>query len=203
MKVSRVIIDSMLRTLEGKLVEKGKDFAVLETGGFGFRITMNESALNRLPSLEETVKIYVFLQIKENAWELYGFLEEQSLRIFEVLKTVSGVGPRTALAVLSLGTPEDAVAAIVNREADLLSRAPGVGKKTAERIVLELHEKLKLPNAAARTRSMSLSLDVEEVLEGLGYARNQIRSALEKVGTQGESLEEKLKLALREIARRP
>ncbi len=187
----------MLYTLTGKLAKKAENFVVLENAGFGFKVLVSREVLNRLPNLGEEVNFFCFLYNREDGFELYGFLEEEALGLFELLKTVAGIGPKTALGILDIDKVENLMAAILEKRAELLTRTSGIGKKTAERIILELNGKIKSPKAKTLTEAMDLNLEVEEALVGLGYGRYQVRKALEEVSPEIKTLEERLRTALK------
>ncbi len=190
----------MIHSLSGKLIKKGDTFFVVECGGVGYKIFGNKSTLSKLPSLGQSVFIFSHLYIREEQMELYGFLGEETLTLFELLRTVSGVGPKTALGVLDIDTVPNITAAILEKRADLLSRAPGVGKKTAERIVLELHAKTKLFDMRGETRNARQDKDIEDALVDLGYSRNHVRDIIQTLPRE-KSIEERLRLALKELGK--
>lgn len=195
------IINPMIRTLRGILVEKQEQKIVVECSGVGFLVLMNRRAVAALPSEGTEVMLYTHFYLREDRVELYGFLNEQSLTLFELLKSVAGVGPKTALAILEGGSVEDLMAAIFERRADLLTKAPGVGAKTAERIVLELATKIAMPESSRRTAAMDRDRDVEEVLVNLGYRRDQVKRALSSLdAVKGTSSEERLRAALKALS---
>ena len=148
--------------------------------------------------------LFIHFYLREDRAELFGFLNEQSLRLFELLNSVSGVGPRTALAVLDAETPENLMAAIFERRTDLLTKTPGIGKKTAERIVLELAAKVAVPASRERTAAMDRDYEVEEVLVNLGYARDKVKNVLSSlpVSAREATAEARIRDTLKALARR-
>ncbi len=192
----------MLYTLTGTLRGTSEGAFVVEIGGLGIRILTNGRTLERLPGAGATVTLYTRLYIREDQWELYGFLEEQTLKLFELLIGVSSVGPKTALGVLESDSVENLIAAILERRPELLTRAPGIGRKTAERVILELQNKVRLAGATARTEAMDLNAEVEDALVGLGYRRADVRRVLEKLDSKEKTLEERLRAALRALGNR-
>lgn len=195
----------MLYTLKGIVTSRGEGFLVVEVGSspagsLGFKVFTNNETLSKLPQDSE-VKLFCFLYIRNDQMELYGFLEEQALKLFEMLNAVAGVGPKTALGVLDVDTVPNLMAAIIEKRTELLSRTSGIGKRTAERIILELHSKIKLPEAKTLTEKMDIDVEAEEALMSLGYSRNQVRRALSEVGSHAKTLEEKLKQALGSLGR--
>ena len=190
----------MLYTLKGIVVQRGDDFLVIECGGVGLKAFTNKETLRKLKS-GSGVKLFCFLYIRDDQLELYGFLEEQALKLFEMLNSVAGVGPKTALGVLDVDTVPNIMAAIIERRADFLTRTSGIGRKTAERIILELKSKVKLSGAGRLTEKMDIDMEVEEALTGLGYSRGEVRRVLSELGEETKTLEERLRQALRVLGR--
>lgn len=191
----------MIYSLKGKIAAKSEKFFVIETGGVGFKVVSSRTDLEKIPAVGAEAKIFCFLYFREDQIELYGFLEEPAEKLFEMLNTVSGVGPRTALAVLDLDAPENIMAAIMERKTDLLTRAPGIGQKTAERVILELQSKIRLPKSGALTRVMDLNAEVEEALVSLGYLRRDVKNILQSMGSEPDTVEERLRTALKSISK--
>lgn len=192
----------MIYSIRGSLISTKDSFAVIECAGVGFKIFTNKMTLQSLAEKKGEVVFYCFLYVRESELELYGFLESQALKLFEMLNSVSGVGPKTALAVLDLDTAPNIMAAIIEKKPEFLARTSGIGRKTAERIILELGGKLKLPEAKMLTEKMRVDIEVEEALAGLGYDRREVRRAIQSIEGEPGSLEERLKLALRELGKR-
>jgi Holliday junction DNA helicase RuvA len=189
----------MIYTLQGNVALKAENFFVVEVGGLGFKVLTNKDSLARLED-GVAVKIFCFLYLRDDQIELYGFLEEQALKLFEMLNTVAGIGPKTALAILDHDTVPNIMAAIIERKVDFLTKTSGVGRKTAERIILELHNKIKLPAARVLTEQMGLDMEVEEALVSLGYRRSEVKKALHTLGPEAKTLEERLRQALKVIS---
>lgn len=187
----------MIHSLSGKISEKRENFFVIDVGGVGFKVFSNAGTLYRLPREGEVIGVYCHLHVKEDALDLYGFLEEGELKFFEMLLTVSGVGPRTALLILDLDSFPNVMAAIVGKKADVLSRAPGVGKKTAERIILELQSKINVSDVKGLDRATEMNIEVEDALVGLGYDRRVVKSVLAGMDDTPDGIEEKLRAALK------
>ncbi len=185
----------MIYSLQGKLAHKKDNFAVLEAGGIGFRMWTNSRTLREL-SVGEEVRFFCHLHAHELALELYGFLREEELLFFEQLIGISGIGPKSALAILEVAEFKNLLAAIKEGRPDLLVRASGVGRKTADRIILELRGKIKSDQSGESVKKMESDADLVETLASLGYSRDQARSALEKV-TGGGTIETRLKEALK------
>lgn len=189
----------MFYSLRGSLAAKKDNFVVLDVGGVCYKMFTNYRTLQALPALNQPVQAFCYLHVKEDALELYGFLKESDLNFFEKLLTVNGVGPKTALGVMSVAPVEKLMAAITEGKSDLLTRASGIGRKTAERIILELRGKLVSIGTAGVVANMESDLDVEEALVGLGYTRSQAKSAVARIDAKTVNLEGRLKEALKKV----
>ncbi len=193
----------MIHYLTGKVAGRGENFAVIENSGIGFKIFLTADMLNNLPVAGSEVKIFCYLYIREeSSLELYGFLKEEELNFFALLISISGIGPKTALNILAVDRLENIMAAIIENRPDLLTRASGIGQKTAERVILELKNKIKLKTAKTLTQKLDLDTEVEEALVGLGYSRRQVRDALTKISPESKKIEDRLKEALRFLNKR-
>lgn len=192
----------MIHYLTGKIISRGENFVILENGGIGFKVFLTGEAVSGLPVTASSIKIFCHLYIREETvLELYGFLKEEELNFFGLLISISGVGPKTALNILSVDRLENLMAAIIENRPDLLTRASGIGQKTAERVILELKNKIKLKTAKDLTQKLDLDTEVEEILVGLGYSRRQVREILSKIPSEMAKIEERLKEALRLLGR--
>lgn len=208
----------MIRMLKGVLIEKTPDFCVIMTGGVGYKIHMARAVYSELPGEGEEVFLYTYLVVKEDALELYGFSQRDQLAVFELVLNVSGIGPKLSLDLLSTLTPSSFYLAVLNDEENKLTKIPGIGKKSAKRIILELKERVKdmelsFP-AEAGEKSLAVEgelLEKEEVeggvlseakaaLNSLGYSDAEAGEALKRVEPQisaDMNLEEILKMALK------
>lgn len=192
----------MIHFLKGKIIERNDGYVVVGVGGIGFKVLTNERTAAGAPEGEE-VTVLTHLYVREDRLELYGFLDQGSLKLFELLISVSGIGPRSALAILDIDSSENIVAAIAGKRPDILTRASGVGQKTAERVVLELQNRIKSPGGAKRmTEAMDVNAEVEEALVGLGYGRTEVRRTISEVGPEFKTLEDRLRRALKILGRR-
>lgn len=189
----------MIYSLSGKLISKKTGFVVVEVGGVGFKIIASMNVVESLPQLGGTVTLFSYLYVREDKLELYGFASEQELAFFERLISISGIGPKSALGILSITKLDQLIAAINEGKVDLLTKASGVGKKTAERVVLELRGKLQSASSEKIVKQMESDLDIEEALIGLGYTRQQARGAISKIDPEMKGFEERIKEALRKI----
>lgn len=191
----------MIYSIAGKLVLRKENFAVVETGGVGYKIYATERTLERIKTIGESVRLFCHLYVREDRLDLYGFLTEQELRLFELFNSVAGVGPKSAMGLLDIDKSENLIAAIAENRPDLLTRVSGIGRKTAERIILELKNKIG-SKTEGRTAAMEADIDVEEALVNLGYPRRSAREALEKLPPTVQKVEERLKEALKMLGKR-
>lgn len=190
----------MITYITGKLTEKNATNIIVETGGVGYHINIPVSTYNKIGKVGETIKILTAPHIRPEAWTLYGFASEDERTLFNLLLTVSGVGPKSALAALSGMSIGQLSSAIASNDVDKLTILPGIGKKTAQRIALELKDKIKTLPGEFKDR-LPLDAAAEEAvlaLEALGYNRNLAERAVAKVTKSGEEQksDELIRLAL-------
>ncbi len=191
----------VIYSLSGKLIGHKDNFIILEAGGIGFRVFLSSRTAQSLPQIGSNIKIFCSLYNRESEpFELFGFLTEQELYLFEKLNTVSGIGPKTALAILGVAPIDQLIAAINAGKTDLLTKASGIGKKTAERVVVDLKGKLEGMGREASEQSLSLmesDVELEETLMSLGYNRQQAKAAISKLDPTIIGFKERLKEALK------
>mgnify|MGYP001580036918 CR=1 FL=1 len=192
----------MLYSITGKLANRKENFAVVEAGGLGFKVFATTRVLEALPPTGQTVSLFCSLCVREDRLDLYGFLTEEELRFFELFNSVAGIGPKTALGLLSIDKTENIAAAISENRPDLLTRVSGIGRKTAERIILELKNKIKSSAASGIIERQETDVDVEETLVNLGYQRKSARDALSKLPPEKQKLEERVREALKILGRK-
>ncbi len=190
----------MIVSVSGKLASAGENAATLDVHGVGLKVSISQRTLRTLPQRGSSVTLFTHLHVREDALDLYGFPSEPELALFEQLISVSGVGPKSALAVLDVGSLPDIVAAIAENRPDLLSRAPGIGKKSAERIVLELRSKVHAGKAEAAIARMDADADILETLMGLGYRREDAKTALDRIDKKVTDIGARLKAALKTLS---
>lgn len=192
----------MIATLEGTLEYRGVDSVIINVGGIGFQVHVPGSTLSQLGAINDKVSLYTHLHLREDNVSLYGFASEEELALFKNLISVSGIGPKAALALLSALNPEQLAMAIASGNVDVISQVPGIGKKIAGRLVVELKGKLErewkkggvLPLAAENT-------DAIAALTNLGYSLREATQAVSNLPDSAElSLEEKVKMALQQLA---
>lgn len=189
------------------IAEAKENFLVIHTGGIGYKIYTSNTTLARVTNHQETT-VYTYLNVKEDALDLYGFSTEEELSTFKLLLSVSGVGPKAALAVLSALTPTEFAMSVATQDAQTITRAQGVGKKMAEKIIVELKDKLKgvdlrdiAGNASETVSPVSNGILQEAVnaLMVLGYSAYESRQAVKFVSSKSNQLEEIIKFALKEL----
>ncbi len=191
----------MIYSVSGKLAFKGESFVVVEAGGVGLKLSASKATIAALPAVggenAGSVALFSHLHVKEDALDLYGFSSEAERDFFEMLIGVSGVGPKSALAILDTGPLDELAAAIKENRPDLLTRAAGIGRKTAERVILELKTKVESTHSGSMVEKMETDSDLVEALTGLGYRRDEARAALGRVDADMKGAEERLKAALK------
>lgn len=201
----------MFYHISGAYVHREENFAVIDCGGVGYKLTVSANTQTALGMPEEgkRVKLYTYLAVREDAFELFGFYTEAELDTFKLLIGVSGVGPKAAMAILSIMTPEKLALAVSTEDAKSIARANGVGGKTAARVVLELRDKFKglsfsgaegiaAPIApAAPAMKGGAMAEAAEALGMLGYKQSEVLDALRRIDTAGKSVEEIITAALK------
>lgn len=199
----------MFAYLDGMVAEKGLNELILDVGGVGYSLTCSMTTLQSAPVTGEKMKVYTHLSVREDGVELFGFASREEKRMFQKLTGVSGIGPKSAIAILGSMPLRDLTLAIVTGDTTALSRAPGVGKKTAQRISLELKEVLSKEDFSLPAGGPVLTVsDMQEdavgeaiaALQALGYTATEATSAVAKVKTQGAHSDELVRLALKNMA---
>lgn len=194
-------------------IEEGN--AVIDVNGIGINVNISGSTMDRMPGIGEMVKVYTYTNVKEDAFTLFGFLSRDELSLFKLLITVNGIGPKGGLAILSVMSPDDLRFAIIAGDSASIAKAPGIGKKTAERITLELKDKIKVTEDSLLSQggdsldgdllddNLSAKDETVAALVALGYNNSDAMRAVRKVlGTEegaAANTEDLLKLALKEM----
>lgn len=200
----------MYAYIRGELAEINTDHIVIESGGIGYRIFIPGQTFEYLPAAGEELKVYTYLHLREDLMILYGFLTRDDLEIFKLLITVSGIGPKGGLAILSTLDADDLRFAILSGDAKTISRAPGIGAKTAQRVILELKDKLSLEEAFEKKKEHTMvpassgsqvKNDAVLALTALGYSSAESLKAVSKVEiTEDMDVENLLKAALKQMS---
>ena len=196
----------MYAYIKGSLEEKSSNYVVVETGGIGYKIFMSNIAINNVGEIGDKVKVYTHYYVREDNISLYGFLSNEELRMFELLLQVSGIGAKSAIAMLSNISPSSFALAVLTNDINALKKIPGIGAKSAQRIVLELQDKMKketLANAeeveqveiTSQVESQNVT-DAIQALQILGYNKREIDKAFEKIANKDVSTEELIKKGL-------
>jgi Holliday junction DNA helicase RuvA len=187
----------MIRLLRGELLAKGDNWALLEVAGIGFRVYVPSPALDELGVGGSPVTLYTHLHVREKELSLYGCLTEEELEIFELLLGVSGIGPKVALNVLSFVSPDALRLAISQGDAAVLTRIPGIGRRTAEQLIVGLKHRLTVPGEVPLSPLLSAEdAEVIAALTALGYSVAEARAALRSLPQEEFPVEERVRLAL-------
>ena len=188
----------MYAYINGRIADKANNYV-----GVGYRIFMSPNIIEKLPDVGETQKVYTYYYVREDNISLYGFLTNEELRMFELLLSVSGIGAKLAIQILSSITPSSFALAVISNDVSKIVKIPGIGNKTAARIILELKDKIKTEQAVNNDTKVVEAMYVEEkdseaitALQVLGYTRKEIEKALEKIETKSLTVEEIIKKAL-------
>jgi Holliday junction DNA helicase RuvA len=181
--------------------------AIVECGGIGYEVVVSPATAANMPSVGREVKLYTHMQLRDDGVSLFGFLTTEEMRMFNLLLGVTGIGPRAAVNILAALTPERLALAIVSNDAAALCSAPGIGKKTAQRMILELKDKLNAADAVdysgepATAQSSGVRQDAADALTALGYGRSDALKAVMETAEEGMSAEAIIKAALRRLSR--
>ena len=188
----------MIASINGSLLKRGKDHLVVSVGGVGLRINTPKTVLENVGEIGREIFLHTHLIVRETELTLYGFSKEDELELFEVLLGVNGVGPKVALAIVSTLSPEMLKSAIMREETAALQRVPGIGKKTAQKIMFELQSKLDLTAESAMSVPFVADSDAEviDVLTSLGFSIVEAQTALQRVPKDIDTVEEKVQVAL-------
>jgi Holliday junction DNA helicase RuvA len=191
----------MIGFLRGEVAGRTPDGCFLDVNGVGYRMSCSSTTLRSLPPEGREVRLWTYQHVREDALMLFGFATENEQRIFEALLSVAGVGPKVALAVCSVLAPDALRRALVTDDVDAIAAVPGIGKKTAQRIVLELKEKLALPDLEVADISRDGLRQAFSALENLGYSPGEVRAALAEISADPAGpVEDLVKDALRVLA---
>jgi Holliday junction DNA helicase RuvA len=189
----------VIYSISGKLIAKKQNFSVIETNGVGFKIFVCLRTLRQLPKIGRKVSFFCYTNVKQDGVDLYGFLTEKELEIFELLISADGVGPKAGLKILSIAKIDSLLGAIKQCRSDLLTKAAGIGSKKAQRIVFELKDKIKHYKSDEDLALMETDADLEKALKNLGYKHSEIREALKNIPSKIKKIEDRLKAALKNL----
>ena len=199
----------MFAYIKGSLEVKTKGYVVIDVGGVGYKVFMSESAIDKIGEIGQVIKIHTYLRVREDDMSLYGFNTNEELRMFELLLSVSGIGAKSAISILSNITPSSFALAVITNDIAKIKALPGIGPKSAQRIILELKDKIETEEAIPQgeTEEIKPKLFSEEkfteaisALQVLGYSKKEIEKALEKVDSN-LTIEEIIKIGLKNLSR--
>ena len=198
----------MIAYLKGKLALKSIDYIIVEVNQIGYKVYMAKSDIEKIGDVDSIIKVYTYMKVREDDISLYGFISSEELTMFELLISVGGIGAKSAIAILSNITPSKFALAVITNDINSIKKLPGVGPKTAQRIILELKDKIKNEDAIVNENEDSNNTvevninnqeELKEALQVLGYRRYEINGILNKI--KSENLEDHIKEALQYLNR--
>lgn len=201
----------MISYIRGELVALEEDKVILDVNGVGFGIYMPAQAMNFLPPIGEEVRLHTYMNVREDALQLFGFLTKDDLKVFKLVIGVSGIGPKGGLSILSQLTPDDLRFAVMSNDAKAIAKAPGIGKKTAEKLIIELKDKLSIEDVLHKSADDDMSgtvpngtneiqAEAVQALVALGYGNSEAMKAVKKVPiAEDMTVEMVLKQALKNM----
>lgn len=200
----------MFAYLKGSLEVKTKGYIVIDVGGVGYKVFMSETAIEKLGEIGQIVKVHTYLRVREDDMSLYGFNTNEELRMFELLLSVSGIGAKSAISILSNITPSSFALAVITNNVEKIKSLPGIGPKSAQRIILELKDKIKTEetskeiedvNKVQQENTNEKIIEAISALQVLGYSKKEIEKALENVDKENLSIEDIIRKGLNNLAR--
>lgn len=201
----------MFAYIKGSLEVKTTGYIVIETNGIGYKIFMSETAIERLGEIGSITKVHTYVKVREDDVSIFGFNTNEELRMFELLLSVSGIGAKSAITILSNISPSSFALAVITNDIATLKKLPGIGQKSAQRVILELKDKLKTEEAISQKEvSAEIKTAIIEddkvseaisALQVLGYSRKEIDTAIEKIDMNGLTVEDIIRKGLNNLAR--
>ena len=202
----------MLAYIKGSLEQKSKNYIVIDVGGLGYKVFMSENSINTIGEIGEIIKVHTYYRVREDDISIFGFKSQEELRMFELLLGVSGVGAKSALVMLSCIEPSEFAIAVISNNIKLLTQVPGIGTKSAQRIILELKDKLKSEQSdldsekieSDKIKSAKVNENIQEASSGLmvlGYSKKDIEKAFEHLAVETLSVEDLIKKGLLLLAK--
>lgn len=186
----------MFSFLEGAIEYKSSRFVVIDVAGVGYKVFISPIISKKIPEIGQKVKLFTYLCVRENILDLYGFLDRKEEEFFELLISISGIGPKTGLGILSISSVSEIKSAIIRGDSTLLTKISGIGEKTAEKIILELKNRIEiLPAELGAVESEDG--EIIDALIGLGYRLSEAREIVRKIPKNIKGIEEKVKEALK------
>lgn len=199
----------MLAYIKGTLEIKMTDYVVIDVGGLGYKVYMSAIGMQKLGNIGDKVKVYTYYRVREDDISIFGFNTNEELRMFELILSVSGVGAKTALTIIAVTEPSEFAIAVISDDVSYLTKIPGIGAKSAQRIILELKDKMKKENSITKTKNLKLkeavvdSSKVDEAisaLQVLGYNKKEIEKVFMKLDKKDLSTEDLIRKGLGMLA---
>lgn len=197
----------MIAYLKGKVEVKSKEYIIIEVNGIGYKVFMSDSSINELEKGKEA-KVFTYMKVREDDVSLFGFLNNEELVTFELLISVGGIGAKSAISILSNITPSKFALAVITNDVNSLKKLPGIGPKSAQRIILELKDKMKTQDAVETNTEIKTAVkldskteDAIEALSVLGYMKKDIEKVLVNIDTKDLSLEEIIRQGLKYLGK--
>lgn len=198
----------MFAYIKGNIEYKSNTYVVIETAGVGYKIFMSAKSIEKIGEIGQKVKVHTYYYVREDNISLYGFITNEELRMFELLLSVSGIGAKSAISMLSEITPSKFALAVISNDVSEITKVPGIGKKTAARLVLELKDKLKTETAIEQTEETveiikedNKTKEAISALQVLGYGAKEITEALKVIDINGLELEDIIRQALKALSK--
>ena len=192
----------MISYLEGKILEKNEKFFTINIGSVGYRVFSHQRVLEKIPAIDQDASIWTHLYVREDALDLYGFPDKEELEFFETLISVPGIGPKSALGILEVASVNNLKQAIVSEDETFFTKVSGVGKKTAQRLILELKNKLAKTTIPIKGSDSAEMAEAIDALVSLGYRERDIRKILQEVPKDVKGVEAKVKAALKILGKK-
>ncbi len=195
----------MFSYIKGKLEVKTTGYVVIDINGLGYKIFMSDTAINKIGDIGEVVKVHTYVKVREDDISIYGFNTNEELRMFELLLSVSGIGAKSAITILSNVSPSSFALAVITNNVGEIKKLPGIGPKTAQRIILELKDKLKTEESIESDNTIELKNAITEdnkvqeaisALQVLGYSQREIENAMKNVDKDNLSVEDIIRKGL-------
>ena len=199
----------MLAYIKGTLEIKMTDYVVIDVGGLGYKVYMSAIGMEKLGNIGDKVKVYTYYRVREDDISIFGFNTNEELRMFELILSVSGVGAKTALTIIAVTEPSEFAIAVISDDVSYLTKIPGIGAKSAQRIILELKDKMKKENSITKTKNLKLKEavvdsskvdDAISALQVLGYNKKEIEKVFMKLDKKDLSTEDLIRKGLGMLA---
>ena len=197
----------MLAYIKGSLEMKMTDYVVIDVGGLGYKVYMTTTDMDNLGKIGDIVKVYTYYRVREDDVSIFGFNTNEQLRMFELLLSVSGVGAKTALSMVAVAEPSEFAIAVISEDVSYLTKIPGIGAKSAQRIILELKDKMKKENTVIEAKNIKIQIDnnkIEEAiaaLQVLGYNKKEIEKVFATIDKTNMTTEDLIKKGLNALGR--